>query len=300
MVRCLRCGFGWTEPPISQEAIEQWYPEAYYGKGNIRFNPVFETLIRLFRRRRADVITRLVPPGPVLDVGCGRGFLLHALRARGYDVHGVELSDYAARHARQILGLEVHVGDFATAPFLPESFNAIIFWHSLEHLPDPLAAIQRAESLLAPGGYLLVALPNSDSIEARLFRGAWFHLDVPRHYVHFGLKSLLMALRDWRFTPRIISHFSLEQNPYGILQSLYNATGLHFNLLYSLIKTRGARESHGAPPRFQLLAVLFLLPVFLPITFLLWVIEIVLRRGGTIEVYAEKWKRRGKEQKVKA
>jgi SAM-dependent methyltransferase len=233
----------------------------------------------------------------VVDVGFGRGFLLHALRAKGYGAHGFELSDYAARHAREVLGLEVHAGDFMTAPFSEESFNAIIFWHSLEHLNDPLAAIERARSLLVQGGCLAVALPNSDSIQARLFGGAWFHLDVPRHYVHFGRESLLMALRQRGFTTHKISHFSLEQNPFGILQSVYNATGSRFNLLYSLIKTPGARSSSGQPPRLQILLMLLLLPVFLPITFLLWVLEIVLRRGGTIEVYAEK---RGKGENSKS
>jgi SAM-dependent methyltransferase len=288
IVRCSRCGFGWTQPHVPPKEIGQWYPQAYYGEGHVRFNPVLEALVRLFRRRRADVIATLVSPGRVLDVGCGRGFLLDALRTRGYDAHGVELSDYAARHAGDILGLELHVGDFATAPFPPEFFNVIIFWHSLEHLPDPLGAIERAWSLLVPGGCLLVALPNSDSIQACLFGGAWFHLDVPRHYVHFGLKSLLIALRNRGFRARMISHFSLEQNPYGILQSLYNATGLRFNLLYSLIRTRGARESSAEPPILQVLIVVLLLPVFLPIALLLWIMEIVLRRGGTIEVYAEK------------
>ena len=161
------------------------------------------------------------------------------------------------------------------------------------------AAIQRARSLLVPGGCLLVALPNSDSIQARLFGGGWFHLDVPRHYVHFGLESLLIALRQRGFTTHIISHFSLEQNPYGILQSLYNVVGLRFNLLYSLIKKRGAREFSGQLPVLQLLIVMLSLPLFLPITFLVWIVEILFRRGGTIEVYAGKAETGGTEQKRK-
>jgi SAM-dependent methyltransferase len=271
---------------VSESEIARWYPQSYYGETNGRFHALLEVLVRGFRRRRASVIARLVRQGPVLDVGCGSGVLLDALRAKGYVTRGVELSDHAARQARDALGLDVDVGSLDAASFRAESFRAVIFWHSLEHFRDPLAALACARSLLVPGGYLVIAVPNSDSVQARLFGGAWFHLDVPRHYVHFGLASLLRALEQHRFLPHIVSHFSLEQNPYGILQSLYNAIGFQFNLLYSLMKRPGERS--GSAPAAQVALVLLLLPVVAPIALLFWVVELAARRGGTVEVYAQK------------
>lgn len=288
ILRCPDCGLGRTWPPEAPERIASWYPPRYYGKDNVRFNPLFERLVRWFRRRRAAVLHDRVPHGPVLDIGCGRGLLLGYLRDLGYEPHGIEFSETAARHARQVLGLPVAVEDFVNAPHEKDRYNAVIFWHSLEHFSNPVAAIGRAALALKPGGLLAVAVPNYESWQARVFGRHWFHLDIPRHYFHFGAKALEAVLARHRFRIVQLDHFSFEQNPYGILQSLYNALGLRFNLLYSLLKDASARTDTAWRYPFQTAAVVLLLPFLLPTTLLLTVLEAALRSGGTIEVYAFK------------
>src|SRR5437868_5280206 len=76
VLRCPECGLGWSDPALPDDKIGDWYPASYYGKENVRFNAVIEWLVRLFRFRRARAIARRVPPGAVLDVGCGRGRIL--------------------------------------------------------------------------------------------------------------------------------------------------------------------------------------------------------------------------------
>jgi SAM-dependent methyltransferase len=229
-----------------------------------------------------------VPHGPVLDVGCGRGLMLGYLRELGYEPHGVEFSETAAWHARHTLKIPVAVEDFVKAPHERDRYNAIIFWHSLEHFSNPVAAIARAYEALKPGGLLVVAVPNYDSWQARAFGRWWFHLDVPRHYFHFGARSLEAILARHRFRMVQLDHFSFEQNPYGILQSLYNALGFRFNLLYSLLKNTSARVDTFRTHPFQTLAVALLLPLFLPASMALFLLEAAFRSGGTIEVYAFK------------
>ncbi|MEK7389639.1 MAG: class I SAM-dependent methyltransferase [Elusimicrobiota bacterium] len=285
---CPGCGLGRTWPAVPTDEISRWYPEQYYGKENVRFNPLFETLVRWFRKRRAAVIHNRVPRGPVLDVGCGRGLLLENLRSLGYESHGLELSETAAWHARHALKLEVATGDFLTSPHEKDRYNAVIFWHTLEHFANPTAAIARAYELLKPGGVLAVAVPNYASWQARLFGRYWFHLDVPRHYTHFGPKTLEALLRRHRLRIVQLDHFSFEQNPYGLLQSLYNGLGLRFNLLYSLLKDSSARTDAAWRYPFQTLLIGLLLPVFVPLTLLATLIETALRSGGTVEIYAFK------------
>lgn len=288
VLRCPDCGYGWTEPRPSEQEIGRWYPSEYYGRENARFNPLFERLSRWFRDRRAAEVSRRIPRGRVLDVGCGRGFTLGRLKELGYEAHGIELSDESAWHARHRMGATVHVGDFASAPLEPGSFDAVIFRHSLEHFRRPVDAVRHAHRLLRRGGLLMVAVPNSDSLQARVFRADWFHLDIPRHYVHFGLRSLEALLLRAGFRVRSTAHFCLEQNPYGWLQSLYNGLELEWNLLYTILKNDTARMIPLRKHPLQAAAVVALLPLFLPLSLLLTLLEAALRKGGTIELYATK------------
>ncbi len=285
--RCRSCGQGYTWPPVPPEAIARYYPESYYGRENVRFNVVFETLTHLLRWRRARVIRRRVPRGAVLDVGCGRGFILSYLRSFGYESRGVEFSDTAAWHARYALGLDVHTGDFLQLP-CPDPQDAVIFWHSLEHMPRPVEVLEHAAGLLKSGGLLVVAVPNFSSLQARLFGRQWFHLDIPRHYTHFSVESLQALLRRLGFEIVQTDHFSFEQNPYGWLQSLYNALGFDDNFLYTLLKNRSARTYRiRHHPLQAVLTGLLLLPLTL-LSLALTLAEAALRKGGTVEVYAVK------------
>lgn len=288
ILRCPDCGLGRTWPPVAASELGRWYPSSYYGRGNVRFNPAFEYLTRLFRRRRARVLHNRVPRGPVLDVGCGRGIMLAHLKTLGYEAHGIELSDTAAWHARHDLGLDVATGDFLGSPHQKERYHAVIFWHTLEHFAGPVEAVARASELLKPGGLLAVAVPNFDSLQARLFGRHWFHLDVPRHYSHFGPRSLdaILSRRSFRIVQT--DHFSFEQNPYGWLQSFFNALGFTENFLYDVLKAPGARSRSLRDHPAQAFLTALLLPPLLVLSLALTVLETALRRGGTIEVYAIK------------
>ena len=288
VLRCSVCGLGRTVPPVPSSEIHRWYPATYYGEKNFRFRWFLEVLVRFSARRRAKIVGRNSAPGPVLDVGCGAGITLSELRSMGYEPHGVELNETAAWHAKHRLGIKVHVGDFLTAPYAEGQFTAIIFWHSLEHLDRPVEAIRHAHRLLKPGGILVVAVPNSESFQARWFGPHWFHLDIPRHYFHFGMANLGSLLTATGFRVVETSHLSLEQSPYGWIQTMHNAMGFESNLLYSMLKHRTACTTPINRYRLQALVSFAALPVLFPLAFLLTGIETVCRRGGTIDVCAIK------------
>jgi len=124
--------------------------------------------------------------GRVLDVGCGAGDLLLALRDDGWSVHGVEPSPPGAEQAREKHGLDVVTGRFEQAALPDSSFDVIVFSGVLEHVHDPLGSLRRTHELLAPGGLVAILfLPMLDSPEARLFGPRWLALDLPRHLTHF-------------------------------------------------------------------------------------------------------------------
>jgi SAM-dependent methyltransferase len=126
-----------------------------------------------------DLIAAQVPSGRLLDVGCGHGLLLDEARSRGYDTVGLELSRSAARHAREELGLDVReapVEGFADA----DGFDVVVLADVLEHLDDPVAAVDRCAGLLRPGGALCVVTPDPSSATARIAGRRWWGF-VPAH-----------------------------------------------------------------------------------------------------------------------
>jgi len=82
-----------------------------------------------------------------------------------------------------------HVGSLETLVSQGARFDAITFWHSLEHTPDPLEALRKSMDMLKPGGCLHIAVPNYNSWDAKHYKGFWAGYDVPRHLWHFSSKS---------------------------------------------------------------------------------------------------------------
>jgi 2-polyprenyl-3-methyl-5-hydroxy-6-metoxy-1,4-benzoquinol methylase len=285
---CAECAHVSTTPQLDPVRMAAYYPVSYYGRTNRRFNVLAERLIVWFRKRRADEIQRLIPEGRLLDIGCGRGLLPALMRERGWLVQGTELNRDAAVHASEVLNVPVWIGDFQDCPFADASFDVAVLWHVLEHLRDPLAALARCRRLLRPGGLLVIAVPNYESWQARLGGRSWFHLDIPRHYHHFRATVLVGTLIRCGFLPRKTSHFSLEQNPFGWLQTILNRMGLRHNLLYESLKNASARSEPHPSKRFplQFLASLFLSPFLALAAGALALLECAARRGGTIEIYA--------------
>jgi hypothetical protein len=134
--------------------------------------------------------------------------------------------------AREV-GLTVEQELSAIAPHAP--LGACVMWHSLEHLADPLAALKEIAAMLSPGGTLLVAVPNAEGAQARLFGERWFHLDVPRHLYHFGERSLREVVSAAGLTLARTWHQEWEYDVMGIVQSALNAVSPTPNALFEWV-----------------------------------------------------------------
>ncbi len=146
------------------------------------------------RRRTARRLLRMMPSGGrLLEVGCGHGLLLDEARAAGFDVEGLELSRKAAAHARHVLGLVVHEKPLAEHRGGP--YDAILLADVLEHLDDPLGAIDRCVGLLAPGGVLCLVTPDPSSRAARLAGAGWWGY-LPAHTFLLPRATLRELLRE--------------------------------------------------------------------------------------------------------
>jgi SAM-dependent methyltransferase len=287
VTRCSSCGLGVTTPTPSPAELDALYPPAHYGSGGPRYRPAVERVAVWFRRSRAAWISRLHPPGSALEVGCGHGYLLAALRDRGWTVQGVELHDSSAAYGRKVLDLPIAVGDLTELRFPAASFDVVVFWHSFEHLRDPAAALRETIRVLKPGGLVIVAVPNMSSWQARWAGAQWFHWEIPRHLLHFDPTTLGALLRRAGLEVQRVSHANWEQNPFGWMQSAFNKLGFPANQFFSGLWAEPYQTSPSGRRRSTLgrpLAQRLLAPPLLLGAFLLAAVETVCRQGGTMTV----------------
>jgi SAM-dependent methyltransferase len=268
---CASCGAATTAPWPTPAELELAY--ATYRPDEGRFDWLGDAVLRRTRARLADRIQEVAPPGPVLDVGAGDGTLLDALHARGREAIGLE------RDSRRADVREAGVGE------VEGDWAAIVFWHSLEHLPAPADAIASAAQRLRPDGVLFVAVPNGASLQARAFGERWFHLDLPRHLVHLSAGALTGRLRSLGLNVTRVSHWRGGQLLFGWLHGLVGSLPGRPDL-YDAIRRPAARSAPLSPGRraLTLAAGVALFPVAAVAT----VAEVALRRGGTVYVEARR------------
>jgi 2-polyprenyl-3-methyl-5-hydroxy-6-metoxy-1,4-benzoquinol methylase len=283
--RCASCGRLLLDPRPAPRALPSAYQESYYGAGARKFIPAIERVVDWFRDGRARLAERLLGGrrGRVLDIGCGSGQFLARLIARGHEGHGTELSEATGARAAGVPGLSLKVGFLAEDSYPPGSFDLISIWHVLEHLPEPDLMLRYSHGWLRQGGALLLAVPNADSWQAKLFQGSWFHLDPPRHLYHFNRRSLVQAMTRAGFRVERMTTLSWEQNLYGVLQSALNALGFPRDEFYEVLK---GNRSITSSPRLPLEALLLIL--LAPFAILFVALEAAFGRGGTLECVARR------------
>jgi len=172
-----------------RRAVEQQVLGAYLGYPLARSaNPLIRWLAAGKRQRYAQT-PHYLPDGRLLDVGCGGGNYLAAMRKLGWQVEGVEPGQSGVEAGRR-QGLTIHHGTLETVQLPAASFDFVRFEHVLEHTPDPLATLREAARVLKAGGRIRVQVPNADSLPARQFGSYWYHLDTPRHLFWFTPTTL--------------------------------------------------------------------------------------------------------------
>ena len=268
---CTRCGLGLTIP--EPDDLERYYGDRYYGGRH--------WLTRAYcawrRTRVIDIAIGGSERGVIVDIGCGDGTFLHAAKRRGWRVLGTEIN--AAMPAAA--GLEVwgSIADLRKRG----PFDCITLWHSFEHLRDPVQGIKELADMLSPDGAIVIAVPNAQGWQARLFGRNWLHLDVPRHLHHFTLPSLEHVLGGAHLEVVRVWHHEVEYDWFGWIQSALNTMQARPNVLFDLLTRHGHRPSLQTS-LLNLVAGVFLLFPALVLT----VLSTWAQAGGTLIVAARR------------
>ncbi|HET9597541.1 MAG TPA: class I SAM-dependent methyltransferase [Anaeromyxobacteraceae bacterium] len=188
---CDACGFlqQWPVPP------EDALLAAYAGVEDPLYLAEKDNRYLTFRR----ALRLLGPPRGrrLLDVGAYCGFFVDVARQAGFAAEGLELSRWAAGHARG-LGLTVRTETLGDRARAAARYDVITMWDVIEHMRDPRAELSAAREVLARRGRLHVATIDAASPLARLLGARWPWL-MDMHLVYFDRATLPALLEETGF-----------------------------------------------------------------------------------------------------
>lgn len=192
--RCGECSFVFTQNVPSPGEIGTYYQsQEYISHSDIKkglMNRLYHAARNIMLRMKYRMVRKVAKGNKLMDIGTGTGYFPGYMKTKGFDAIGVEVDPKARAFAEEEFGLKVFSPEDFIARKLDGTFDVISLWHVLEHVHDLHLYMERMKEYLAPGGTLVIALPNCESLDARFYKNYWAGYDVPRHLWHFTPASL--------------------------------------------------------------------------------------------------------------
>ncbi|MFH0974880.1 MAG: class I SAM-dependent methyltransferase [Spirochaetota bacterium] len=215
--KCTDCGFIFMNPRFGNKVLKDMYSEHYY-TGNAEYKYYDERDAEKYSRyvweKRVRKIRQYADGGSFLDVGCAFGGLLKTA-SEHFTPYGIELSEYSAGYAKKAFGSKIHCGSLADHRFKRGSFSVITMIELLEHIADPVFAINECYKLLIKGGLLVVQTANMNALQARILKDMYAYF-MPGHVSYFSKKNLTDILIKAGFS-KIKVYYPVE---FGLLPKL--------------------------------------------------------------------------------
>jgi 2-polyprenyl-3-methyl-5-hydroxy-6-metoxy-1,4-benzoquinol methylase len=194
LVRCKACGFSYLSPRLVEIDMAQFYDLDEYQPHKLSEQSLFDRIYKIVRDKNSvnkrRLIERLKERSQLIDIGCGTGEFLMEMKQQGWRVGGME----SAPEAR-MLAIEKDLNIYENSDEIEGKYDIITMWHVLEHVHRVEDLFENIKRILAPGGYLVLAVPNIESFDARYFKNTWVALDAPRHLYHFRPVDIYRLLK---------------------------------------------------------------------------------------------------------
>ncbi len=208
LVACSACGLVQVNPALGRYHIDDaasgegrsaaYARQAEAVESTLQYRPEIEDAERAVRERfwieRLERIERTMARGRLLEIGSDGQFLRLAA-ARGWSVTGLQPEVGTCATAAALYGVELMPATLAEAGFPDASFDVVVMFHVLEHVPSPKELCRESWRVLRPGGVLCVETPNVDSRWFRVLGRRWRQF-IPDHYWFFSPATLRTLLVD--------------------------------------------------------------------------------------------------------
>jgi SAM-dependent methyltransferase len=143
--------------------------ESLYKSSKLNYTEQIDNLTASYLIVLDKVLPKLTKDAGILEVGCGNGFMLKALLARGYgNLYGVEPSADAVAKADEKIRDKIAVGFLKDGVYKSGTFDFIFFFQTLDHIYDPVQFLRICYDLLIPGGFVLALNHDVGSLSARI------------------------------------------------------------------------------------------------------------------------------------
>ncbi len=204
IVRCNKCHLIYTNPRLKKIHLKHLYSQEYFQNTNSshfgyeNYLDDEEKIVKTFAKRMSAIEREFGrgKKGNILDIGCATGFFLKAAKDAGWQVEGVEISEFAANYAKNHFKFKVYCEDFLDIK-ISEKFDVITMWDVIEHFYNPQAAIEKANKLLKPGGLLVLSTPDVASLPAKITRHKWVGYKLSdEHLTYFSPKTMKIFLEN--------------------------------------------------------------------------------------------------------
>ena len=180
---CTDCGHIFQNPAPTDAGLDYYYADFYEGIGEELWEVIFAGGAH-HSRNRVEAIARVAEPKTWLDVGAGHGHFCLTARQRWPETRfdGVDMSETVEEAGRRGRIDTAYRGLFTElADELPRNYDVVSMHHYLEHTRDPRRELAAAAELLAPGGHLMIEVPDPSTPWARRLGRFWYYWAQPQH-----------------------------------------------------------------------------------------------------------------------
>lgn len=222
IVRCLSCGFVYLSPKPSSDELAQFYRNFDYHNPSIS-----EKVIKSDAIRSIKLINKFKPQtGSMIDIGCGRGFLLDEARRFGWKVFGIDYSQKVLDYAKNVLNLDTTCADIRSY-VSHNKYSVVVLNQVIEHVTNPKRVLKNCYKLLDEKGIIYIATPNIESVAAKVHKEHFDHIIPPEHVGYYSRKTLSLLLEKCGFKVIYKGSWSYPVDLAGIIKKLLKGSVLN-------------------------------------------------------------------------